>query len=144
MVGGIGHLSKNQNVEDSSQAAQKDACKSPACSGQEVTSQKQHLADGSAVLGRDHHRHFFQVEACGQAHSRPNHSRSTARVTELGMSKLRVAASWTIKKAEHRRTDVFELWCWRRLLRVSWTSRGSNQSILKNLIGITLNIHWKD
>ena len=37
--------------------------------------------------------------------------------------------SWTIKKAEHRRTDAFELWCWRRLLRVPWTARRSNQSI---------------
>ena len=41
--------------------------------------------------------------------------------------------SWTIKKAEHRRIDGFELWCWRRLLRVSWTARGSNQSILKKI-----------
>ena len=39
--------------------------------------------------------------------------------------------SWTVKKAEHRRTDAFELWCWRRLLRVPWTARRSNQSILK-------------
>ena len=39
--------------------------------------------------------------------------------------------SWTVKKAEHRRTDAFELWCWRRLLRVPWTVRRSNQSILK-------------
>ena len=39
--------------------------------------------------------------------------------------------SWTIKKAEHWRTDAFELWCWRRLLRVPWTARESNQSILK-------------
>ena len=39
--------------------------------------------------------------------------------------------SWTIKKAECRRTDAFELWCWRRLLRVPWTARRSNQSILK-------------
>ena len=39
--------------------------------------------------------------------------------------------SWTIKKAEHRRMDAFELWCWRRLLRVPWTARRSNQSILK-------------
>ena len=38
---------------------------------------------------------------------------------------------WTIKKAENRRTDAFELWCWRRLLRVPWTARRSNQSILK-------------
>src|SRR5574340_20409 len=39
--------------------------------------------------------------------------------------------SWTLKKAEHRRIDAFELWCWRRLLRVPWTARRSNQSILK-------------
>ena len=41
--------------------------------------------------------------------------------------------SWTIKKAEHWRTDDFELWCWRRLLRVTWTARSSNQSILKEI-----------
>ena len=41
--------------------------------------------------------------------------------------------SWTIKKSEHRRIDAFELWCWRRLLRVPWTARRSNQSILKEL-----------
>ena len=40
--------------------------------------------------------------------------------------------SWTIKKAEHQRIDAFELWCWRRLLRVPWTARKSNQSILKS------------
>ena len=44
--------------------------------------------------------------------------------------------SWTVKKAEHRRIDVFELWCWRRLLRVCWTARRFNQSVLR--------IHWKD
>ena len=41
--------------------------------------------------------------------------------------------SWTIKKAERQRTDVFELWCWRRLLRVPWTARRSNQSILREI-----------
>ena len=41
--------------------------------------------------------------------------------------------SWTVKKAEHRRTDAFELWCWRRLLRVPWTERRSNQSILREI-----------
>ena len=47
--------------------------------------------------------------------------------------------SWTVKKAEHQRTDAFELWCWRRLLRVPWTARRSNQSILKEIIpGISL------
>ena len=44
-----------------------------------------------------------------------------------------VCESWTIKKAEHRRTDAFELWCWRRLLRVPWTARRSNLSILKEI-----------
>ena len=44
---------------------------------------------------------------------------------------MSVCDSWTIKKAEHRRIDAFELWCWRILLRVSWTARRSNQSILK-------------
>jgi len=41
--------------------------------------------------------------------------------------------NWTIKKAEHQRNDAFELWCWRRLLRVPWTARRSNQSILKEI-----------
>ena len=49
--------------------------------------------------------------------------------------------SWTIKKAEYRRIYVFELWCWKRLLRVPWTARRSNQSILKE---ITLGVPWKD
>ena len=49
--------------------------------------------------------------------------------------------SWTIKKAEHRRTDAFELWCWRRLLRVPWTARRYSQFILKE---ISSDIHWKD
>ena len=48
--------------------------------------------------------------------------------------------SCTIKKTEHRRIDASELWCWRRFLRVPWTERKSNQSILKEI----LNIHWKD
>ena len=47
--------------------------------------------------------------------------------------------SWTVKKAEHRRIDAFELWCWRRLLGVPWTARRSNQSILKEISpGISL------
>ena len=49
--------------------------------------------------------------------------------------------SWTVKKAECRRIDAFELWCWRRLLRVPWTARRSNQSILKESV---LGVHWKD
>ena len=54
--------------------------------------------------------------------------------------------SWTMKKAEHQRIDAFELWCWRRLLRIPWTARRSNQSILKeintaySLEGLTLKL----
>ena len=54
--------------------------------------------------------------------------------------------SWTVKKAEHRRIDAFELWCWRRLLRVPWTARRSSQSILKeirpgcSLVGLMLKL----
>ena len=49
--------------------------------------------------------------------------------------------SWTVKKAECQKIDAFELWCWRRLLRVLWTARRSNQSILKE---ISPGVHWKD
>ena len=49
--------------------------------------------------------------------------------------------SWTIKKAECQRIDAFELWCWRRLLGVSWTARRSNHSILKKSV---LDVHWED
>ena len=49
--------------------------------------------------------------------------------------------SWTVKKAERRRIDAFELWCWRRLLRVPWTARRSNQSILKEISPV---YSWKD
>ena len=51
--------------------------------------------------------------------------------------------SWMVKKAECPRIDAFELWCWRRILRVPWTARRSNQSILKEISPV-LNIHWKD
>ena len=57
--------------------------------------------------------------------------------------------SWTVKKAELRRVDAFELWCWRRLLRVPWTARASNQSILKeispgcSLEGMMLNLKFQ-
>ena len=49
--------------------------------------------------------------------------------------------SWTVKKAERQRTDTFELWCWRRLLRIPWIARRSNQCILRKSV---LNVHWKD
>ena len=49
--------------------------------------------------------------------------------------------SWTVKKVECRRIDAFELWCWRRLLRVPWTARRSHQCILKEIV---LGVLWKD
>ena len=49
--------------------------------------------------------------------------------------------SWTVEKSESWKIDAFELWCWRRLLRVPWTARRSNQSILKRSV---LGVHWKD
>ena len=75
-------------------------------------------------------------------------SRDITLPTEVHLGKAMVfpvvmygCKSWTIKKAEHWRINAFELWCWRRLLRVPWTARRSNQSILKEIV---LNIHWKD
>ena len=73
-------------------------------------------------------------------------SRGITLLTEVHLVKAVVfpvvmyeCESWTVKKAEHRRTDAFELWCWRRLLRVPWTARQSNQSILKEISpGISL------
>ena len=67
-------------------------------------------------------------------------SRDTALPTKVHLVKAMVfpvvmygCESWTINKAEHRRIDAFELWCWRRLLRVPWTAKRSNQSILKEI-----------
>ena len=67
-------------------------------------------------------------------------SRNVTLSTKVHLSKAIVfpvvmygCESWTIKKAEHRRTDAVELWCWRRLLRVPWTARRSNQSIVKEI-----------
>ena len=67
-------------------------------------------------------------------------SRNITLLTEVHIVKARVfpvvmygCESWTIKKAEYQRIDAFELWCWRRLLRVPWTARRSNQSILKEI-----------
>ena len=73
-------------------------------------------------------------------------SRDITLPTKVGLVKAMVfpvamygCESWTVKKAVHRRTDVFELWCCRRLLRVPWTARSSNQSIMKEISpGISL------
>ena len=86
-------------------------------------------------------------------------SRDTTLQTEVRLVKAMVFAvvtyrceSWTIKKAERQRIDAFELWCWKRLLRVPWTARRSNQSILKEIspeysseVLTSLEVlHWKD
>ena len=67
-------------------------------------------------------------------------SRDITLLTKVQMVKAVVfpavmygSESWTIKKAKHQRIDAFELWCWRRLLRISWTARKLNQSILKEI-----------
>ena len=84
-------------------------------------------------------------------------SRDITLPTKVGLVKAMVfpvvmygCENWTIKKAEHWRTDAFELWCWRRLVRVPWTARRSNQSILKeinpeySLEGLMLMIKLQD
>src|SRR5574340_925920 len=84
-------------------------------------------------------------------------SRDITLTTKVRLVKAMVFAvvmcrceSWTVKKAEHRRIDAFEVWCWRRLLRVPWTARRSNQSILKeitpacSLEGLMLKLKLQD
>ena len=60
----------------------------------------------------------------------PTNIRLVKAMVNVGLQRCE---SWTIKKAEHQRIDAFEQWCWRRLLRVPWTARRSNQSILKGI-----------
>ena len=57
----------------------------------------------------------------------------TVMISKLGPVVMYGCESWTITKAECQKIDAFELWCWRRLLRVSWTARKSNQSVLKEI-----------
>ena len=93
---------------------------------------------------------YFEKYDQPKQHSK---SRDVTLLTEVHLVKAMVFSavmygceSWTIKKAELRRVDAFELWCWRRLLRVPWTARRSNQSILKeisprcSLEGLTLKL----
>ena len=87
-------------------------------------------ADGDLLLGR---KAMTKLDSIFK-------SRDITLLTKVHLVKVTVfpvvmcgCESWTIKKAEHQRTDVFELWCWRRLLRVPWTAKRSNQSILKEI-----------
>ena len=91
---------------------------------------KRHL-----LLGREAMRNLDSILKC----------RAITLLTKVRLVKamvfpvvIYVCESWTLKKAAHRRTDAFELWCWRRLLRVPLTARRSNQSILKISPGISL------
>ena len=77
-----------------------------------------------------------------------NKSRDMTLPTKVGLVKAMVSPAvmygcenWTMEKVEHWRTDAFDLWCWRRLLRVPWTAKRSNQLIIKE---INLSIYWKD
>ena len=68
-------------------------------------------------------------------------SRDITLLTKVCLVVMDGCESWTVKKAERQRIDAFELWCWRRLLRVPWTTKRSNQSILKRSV---LGVDWKD
>ena len=81
-------------------------------------------------------RHFLLGRKAMTNLDRVLKSRDTTLLTKVNIVKAMVfpvvtysCESWTVKKAERRRTDAFKLWCWRRLLRVSWTARRSNQAI---------------
>ena len=84
--------------------------------------------------------YFAPTKESYDLHRQHIQSRDITLPTKVGLVKAMVfpvimygCESWTVKKAEHRRNDAFELWCWRRLLRVPWTARRSNQSILKEI-----------
>ena len=74
---------------------------------------------------------FFSLPVCRLAYDLPTNVRLVKAMVFPAV--MYGCESWTVKKAEHRRIDAFELWCWRRLLRVPWTARRSNQSILKEI-----------
>ena len=83
----------------------------------------------------DQTRENIKKQRCYFANKGPSSQSYSFPVVLYGCENL------TLNKAEHQKIDAFELWCWRRLLRVPWTARRSNQSILKKTV---LNIHWKD
>ena len=95
------------------------------------------MATHSVFLPGKSHGHKSLVGYSPWGHKRVGHDLATKQQLTnnvvLFSGVQRGWKSWTIKKAEGRRTDPFELWCWRRLLRVPWTARRSNQSILKEI-----------
>ena len=105
---------------------------------------------GSKITEDDDYRHEIKRHLLLGSKVRTNldsilKSRDVTLPTEVHLVKAMVfpvvmygCESWTLKKAEHRRIDAFQLWCWRRLLRVPWTARRSNQSILKISPGSSL------
>ena len=76
---------------------------------------------------------YWAAVPCWAAVYGVTQSRTRLKRLNGSSSSMYGCESWTIKKAEHRRIDAFELWCWTRLLRVHWTARRSNQSILKEI-----------
>ena len=90
---------------------------------------------------KDHSKYPYKRETDGGSTLCTNEGRGPCSQSHGLSSVMYGCESWTVKKAEHRRIDAFELWCWRRLLRVPWTARRSNQSILKKSV---LNILWKN
>ena len=77
---------------------------------------------------------FIFSPLCVMKTSRNKYNLFSQEMQILLVARKTISKSWTVKKAEHRRIDAFELWCCRRLLRVPWNARKSNQSILKEII----------
>ena len=106
--------------------------------GETVETVSDFILGGSKITADGDYSH--EIKRClllGRKHIK---SRDISLLTKVHLVKAIVFPvvmygyeSWTTKKAEHQRTDAFELWCWRRLLRVPWTARRSNQSILKEI-----------
>ena len=111
-------------------------------SAQGTFSRRDHILGHKSSLGK-----FQKIEIISSTFSDQNavrlgtnYSRDITLPTKVHLIKAMVSPgvrygceSWMVKKAEHRRIDAFELWCWRRLVRVPWTARRSNQSILKEI-----------
>ena len=110
-------------------------CRIPLWIGQDFSSSRQ-LPYLTNIMGQ---QKKLSLEIADKPRKRVKKT-ETPLLTKVCIVKARVfpvvmhgCESWTIKKAEHQRIDAFELWCWRRLLRVSWTTRRSNQSILNEI-----------
>ena len=133
VVGGISHLSKNRNMGDWSQAAQEDACTSPACSGQEVTPRSSTLqTDLRCLVGTTTFTISSRWRHLGRL-TPDRRSRSMARITGTGG-----VWTWSWCESDHEEVWAQKNWCsWivvlEKTLRVPWTAKRWNNSILKEL-----------